>query len=183
MTLGRSAHDNAVSMITQFEPLDDEQDQHRQDVVAYLRTHADALHRDCRPDHVTASALVLSKDGQRVLLDLHRKVRMWLQFGGHVEAADGDLAETALREAREESGIAQLSLWSPQPVRIDVHPAPCGARNHLDVQFVAWCDPDLDPSPSAESHDVRWFDVDALPQPTDAAVEALVATGVRCLAQ
>ena len=183
MTQERSPHGSALRLLGEFKPLDDEQDRNRRDVVAYLLAHADGLHRDCRPDHVTASAIVLSKDGRKVMLDLHRKVQLWLQFGGHVEPSDVDLAEAALREAREESGITQLSLWSTQPVRIDVHPAPCGARNHLDVQFVAWCDSDLEPTPSAESHDVRWFDVDLLPRPTDDAVEALVAAGVRCLSQ
>ena len=87
----------------------------------------------------------------------------------------------ALREATEESGIDGLLLIGAAPVRLDAHPAPCRpgrARRHLDVQFVAVAPPEARPRVSAESHDVRWFDVDALPSGTDASVRALVGAAV-----
>ena len=65
--------------------------------------------RTCRPGHVTGSAWVLSHDGQRCLLVHHAKLDRWLQPGGH---ADGEvaIAEVALREVREETGLADLEL-------------------------------------------------------------------------
>ena len=39
----------------------------------------------CYPDHLTASTLVLSADGRRVLLTLHAKAQRWFQLGGHCE--------------------------------------------------------------------------------------------------
>jgi len=176
-----AAHRRARQALLDY--TDDEPDQQRlrEEFLAVLSAHDDALSRTGRPDHLTASALVLSPDADRVLLDLHRKVGRWLQFGGHVELGDPDLAGTALREAREESGIDALSLVSTRPVRLDRHPAPCSpgrARDHLDVQFVAVASPDARPRASAESHDVRWFPVRALPEPTDDSVRVLVAAAV-----
>ncbi|WP_250444691.1 NUDIX domain-containing protein [Actinotalea sp. C106] len=36
------------------------------------------------------------------------KGQFWVQVGGHLEAGDGSVAEVALHEAREESGVDGL---------------------------------------------------------------------------
>lgn len=174
-------HADAVALLKGLRPADQRQDLLRRDFLAVLNTHPDATHRHARPDHLTAGALVLQADRSHVLLDLHGKVGRWLQFGGHVESDDTTLAGTALREAREESGIGdQLQLASSRPLRLDRHAAPCasGATYHLDVQFLAVCDGRPPPTVSDESHDVRWFGVTELPDDTDASVRALVSAAL-----
>jgi 8-oxo-dGTP pyrophosphatase MutT (NUDIX family) len=147
--------------------------------LEHLTTVTDAVWRSGRPDHLTASALVLSPDRRRVLLDLHGKVGRWLQFGGHLEPGDGSVADAALREAREESGIDTLELVGGGPARLDRHPAPCSgaARDHLDVQWVAIAPTGAEPCASNESITVAWWDVDALPD-TDDSVRRLLATAL-----
>lgn len=153
----------------------------RDEFVSYAATHPDAWSRAGRPDHLTASALVLDASRSRVLLGLHGKVGLWLQFGGHLEVGDDTLAAAALREAVEESGIADLHLRSRDPLRLDRHAAPCAhdAGDHLDVQFVAVAPEGAQPHVSEESLDVRWFDVRRLPHDTDDGLRRLVrdATG------
>jgi len=122
----------------------------------------DGLRRTARPDHVTASAVVLDPSGATVLLVLHRKVGLWLQPSGHVDDGDASLAAAAVREATEETGVAGLAA-DAVPVRLDRHPAPCGARHHLDVQFLVRAPRRASPVVSEESLAVRWWPVDALP--------------------
>ncbi len=152
----------------------------RQDFLAHARTYELPDDRDCLPDHVTASALVVSSTDDAVLLCWHRKVDLWLQFGGHVERGDASLADAALREAREESGLLDLTLRSPVPTRLDRHGAPCSAkaRHHLDVQFTAVVAGQPTPTVSEESYDVRWFPANQLPDLTDDAVRTLVAASL-----
>jgi 8-oxo-dGTP pyrophosphatase MutT (NUDIX family) len=130
--------------------------------------------RDCRPDHLTASTLVLSHDRSRVLLTLHAKARQWFQLGGHCEPGDQTLAAAAAREAAEESGLAGLRL-DPVPVQLSEHRVPfCGPdgdTHHLDVRFLAVAAPDAAHAVSEESLDVRWWPVDALPDPEPDLVE------------
>jgi 8-oxo-dGTP pyrophosphatase MutT (NUDIX family) len=110
---------------------------------------------------------VLSADHSQVLLTLHAKAGRWFQLGGHCEPGDGSLGEAALREATEESGVAGLVL-DPVPVHLDEHEVSfCGAPglvHHLDVRFLAVAPADAVPTVSAESTDVRWWPVDALPR-------------------
>jgi 8-oxo-dGTP pyrophosphatase MutT (NUDIX family) len=172
-----SLHEDAVEILTEYQPADTQQKALREEFLAYLAARPDALSRDARPDHLTGSAIVVSADGARVLLNLHAKARKWLQFGGHAEPDDDSLAETALRETREESGIDELYLL-PGIVLIDKHPAPCGADHHLDVMYVAIAPPDAHEHVSDESISLGWFDPHAMPEPTDDAVRRLAAAAV-----
>ena len=174
-----------VAELASWVPPDGTQASLRAAFLAHASEHADATDRRCRPDHLTASVLVMNRDGSRVLLGLHRKVGLWLQFGGHIEPADASLRAAGLREAQEESGIAALSLVGDQPVQLDRHTAPCApdARNHLDMEFLAIADDAAVPRVSDESIDVRWFASDSLPNDTDQAVRRMVAASRQLLVQ
>ncbi|MGV8858147.1 NUDIX hydrolase [Rhodoglobus sp.] len=126
---------------------------------------SDVLKRDGGPEHVTASCFVFSPDFERVLLCFHRKGQFWVQFGGHIEPQDASVADAALREAREESGITDLTLRSDVIADLDRHELHGGfaCAAHWDVGFVAVAAPDVDFAASEESEDVRWFPTNALP--------------------
>ena len=169
--------DDARSVLDSWSAPDDEQDRLRELYAAHTRTYADAMSRECHPDHLTASAIIFSADHQRVLLTLHRIIKRWLQTGGHCEPDDPTLAEAALREGREESGIPDLVI-DPVPVLLSRHEVPCGPvrpAHHLDVQYVAVAPEQAQHVISDESDDLAWFGVDALPAETDESVRALIA--------
>ena len=159
-------HVDALQLLSDWRSPDDRQEALRREYVAHLTAHPDGMLRSCRPDHVTASTLVLDPTAERVLLTLHVKAGQWFQLGGHTEPADLTLAGAALREAVEESGISTLTL-DPVPVQLDAHEVPfCGGQSgtrHLDVRFVAVAPPGARAVVSDESTDVRWWPVDALP--------------------
>ncbi|WP_236553558.1 NUDIX hydrolase [Rathayibacter sp. VKM Ac-2803] len=139
----------------------------RDEYLGFLAARgASALERDGGPEHLTASCFVLSPGLDRVLLCFHRKGRFWVQLGGHVEPGDASLADAALREAREESGVADLRLLGHLPVDIDRHGLGSGfgrCSTHWDVGYAAVADPDAPVAVSDESDDVAWWPVDALP--------------------
>jgi 8-oxo-dGTP pyrophosphatase MutT (NUDIX family) len=114
--------------------------------------------------HITASAWVLSPDGNAALLTHHRKLGRWFQPGGHVED-DATIQEAALREAREESGIADLRLLSEAIFDVDVHliPARKGEPEHwhYDVRFLIQAGT-REFAVGQESLDLAWRDLDAL---------------------
>jgi 8-oxo-dGTP pyrophosphatase MutT (NUDIX family) len=176
-------HADAVRLLTAYAPVGEQQEALRRAYLAHLNANSNGTRRECLPDHLTASALVVDPEGDRVLLGLHAKAKLWLQMGGHIEDGDDSLARAALREATEESGIDGLRLWSDLPVHLDRHAAPCSpaARNHLDVQFLAIAPPSAEPVISPEQLDLRWCPFDALAEPTDGGVRRLVAAAKEAL--
>ncbi len=136
----------------------------RDEVLAFVDAHPDALNRSCAPGHLTGSALVVDPVSSVVLVLFHTKLQRWLQPGGHADG-DGELAGVALREATEETGIEGLRV-DPDPLDIDIHRvAPPGddPHDHLDVRFLVVAPPGALPVGNHESEGLRWVDVDALP--------------------
>ncbi|WP_371662472.1 NUDIX hydrolase [Streptomyces sp. NBC_00280] len=144
-------HGNAVQVLEKYE---DQRDL-RQVYLDHLEGHPDGMWKACEDGHITASALVVDPEREQVLLTLHKKLRMWLQMGGHCEPGDDTLAGAALREATEESGIPSLRLLQSAPVRLDRHHTPCAW--HLDVQYAAVAPRGAVEAISDESLDLRWF--------------------------
>lgn len=169
-------HADALALLESWRAPHDGQERLRERYVAHLRAQPDGMTRSCVPDHITASTVVLNEDGSAVLLTLHAKARRWFQFGGHCEPEDTSVAGAALREATEESGLAGLAL-DPEPVQLSEHAVPfCGDTgdvHHLDVRFVAVAPAGAEHAVSEESLDVRWWPVDALPDPEPDLVEAI----------
>lgn len=142
--------------------------------------HRECFERTCRPGHVTGSAWILSHDRQRCLLVHHRKLGRWLQPGGH---ADGqtNVAEVALREAEEETGLTKLHFAQTNgkvvPLDVDVHQIPArvdgkgneieSAHEHHDIRFLLVATTDQPLVLSDESHDLRWFTKEELHEVTD----------------
>lgn len=153
-------------MLTAWRPDDARQQALRTRYLDHLTAYDDAMDRVCFPAHLTASTLVVDESGEHVLLTLHAKARRWFQFGGHCEDGDATLADAALREAQEESGIADLRLL-PGPVQLDAHDVdfchPGGTVAHLDVRYLAVAPAAARHATSAESLDVRWWRIDELP--------------------
>lgn len=157
---------DALSVLRAWTPPTAAQARLCEEYVDHLVAHPDGVRRECLPDHITAGTVVLSADGSRVLLNLHRKAREWFAFGGHCEPGDRALADVALREAREESGLSELD-FDPTPVHLSDHAVPfchpSGTVRHLDVRYAARAVPGHEPAVSDESLELAWFDLTALP--------------------
>ena len=110
-------------------------------------------------------------DRSRVLLLYHAKLRKWLPPGGHIEPNELP-DEAAVREVREEAGIevrlvgekalpveSPRQLIVPRGVQLETI-----APGHEHIDFVYFAVPvgDTTLKKNRESHDIGWFDREAL---------------------
>jgi 8-oxo-dGTP pyrophosphatase MutT (NUDIX family) len=141
---------------------------------AFIAAHEDCLLRTCRPGHLTGSAWIVSPDHQSVLLVHHRKLGRWLQPGGHADG-EADLFRVALREAREETGLATFETLPggvpPAPLDLDIHEIPPHggepAHLHLDVRFLLVASPGEVAQASEESAAIAWVPRERLGEVSD----------------
>jgi 8-oxo-dGTP pyrophosphatase MutT (NUDIX family) len=124
----------------------------------FLHTHANAFERSNTAGHFTGSCWLVSADGARVLLMHHRKLDRWLQPGGHADG-DTDLARVALREAQEETGVADLCVEGGI-FDIDRHCITARADEaehwHYDVRYVVRAGKDECFTINQESRALTW---------------------------
>lgn len=101
--------------------------------------------------HLTGSAVVTGPLG--VLLHRHRRLGLWLQPGGHIDAGEDPLA-AAVRETWEETGVRAAPVTT-RLLHVDCHDA--GTHRHLDLRFHLDGGTVAPAPPPGESQDVRWF--------------------------
>ncbi len=175
--------DTARALIEAYLPRDEDQARFRREMLAFIDEHpCDAHLRTCAPGHLTASALVIDSTRTRALLTHHRKLNRWLQLGGHCDG-DSNLPAVALREAREESGIAGLVI-DPRLFDLDIHPIPARAGEaehlHLDARFVVHAPQAAREVASDESQRLAWVAASELDQlDVDESVRRLFRLALR----
>ncbi|HKS49702.1 MAG TPA: NUDIX domain-containing protein [Amycolatopsis sp.] len=172
-----------ADLLSRYHPREAAEDADVSRVRELVATAEDPWHRSI-PLHVTASAVVVHPESRRVLLRWHRRQRAWLQVGGHGDPGETDPLEVALREGREETGLADLVPW-PDAALVHVAIVPVRAsgkepaHEHADVRFVlATAGPDA-ARPEKPGAPLRWL---TLPEAHELAAvpnlrETLARTG------
>jgi 8-oxo-dGTP pyrophosphatase MutT (NUDIX family) len=152
------SRESLLKKLKRYTPSTTEKDVIKKNMILFIESDKNCFDRNNYYGHITASAWLTSQDN-RVLLTHHRKLKKWLQLGGHCDNQT-DIVKAALKEAIEESGIDNITLRTDEIFDIDIHTIP--AHNlepehyHFDVRFhfdtfeTAY-------KVSEESYDLRWF--------------------------
>jgi len=148
-----------IEQLQAYMPYDELEEKHRDRILQFLAEYDNNFRRSNLHGHITGSALLLNKDKTKVLLNHHRKLNMWMQFGGHADG-DADILGVAIREAQEESGIEDIIPVDDSIFDLDVHAIP-QAKNgepehfHYDIRYFL-CTPEANYSVSKESISMKW---------------------------
>ena len=151
--------------LERYLPWNEQEERDRAEILRRLRSGEELYGRDNASAHLTASAWVVSPDRTQVLMAYHNLYDSWSWLGGHADG-DRDLLAVALREVREESGLAEVrpvspAIYSVEILTVDGHEkrgAYVSSHLHLNVTYLLEADPALPVRKKEdENRAVAWF--------------------------
>ena len=154
-----------LDKLRRYTPINPAEIESRRRIIQFVESTPECFNRSHLPGHITGSAWLIDESAGRVLLTHHRKLDKWLQLGGHCDG-DADVLNVALKEAVEESGIADITAVSSDIFDLDVHPIPArgdvAEHLHYDIRFLCRIHGDHTYLISDESHELAWLTPDAI---------------------
>lgn len=156
---------NLITLLESYPPFDPAEGRAVARALNLLESVPECYHRHEMRGHITGSALLLSRDGTKTLMNHHGFLQTWLHFGGHSDG-DEDTFGVASRELTEESGIQDFESVFDGLFDLDVHPIPENPRkneaahDHYDCLYLFRCTGSEDFVLSEESGELRWMTPD-----------------------
>ncbi len=136
----------------------------------YLADYKEDFYTRKAPVHATASAFVMNRDLTKVLFAYHKIYDSYAWLGGHADG-ETDLLAVALREAKEESSLAEVLPYSHIPVSVRLLPVRSHVKRgeqvpehfHLDVCFCLIAEESSKIAPKTdENTSVAWLNAEKL---------------------
>ncbi|MFN0118372.1 MAG: NUDIX hydrolase [Elusimicrobiota bacterium] len=154
-----------LSLLNKYQPIDESDLAHKTKIIHFVENEPDCFKKSLLKGHVTGSAWVVDPSHHKVLLTLHKKLKKWLQLGGHADG-ESDLLQVAIREAQEESGLEKIFPISTEIFDLDIHLIPSRQQEpehfHYDIRFMLEASQPELIKKSSESIDLRWIDIERL---------------------
>ena len=149
-----------LQLLANYNPPSPEEIKHKDDIIDFVKRNEQCFERDLQHGHITASAWLLNKTGDKALLTHHKKLNKWIQLGGHCDG-DPNVLNVAIREVQEESDIKNIKPIHDQIFDIGVHFFQ-GSINeekhyHYDIRFLLQAQGDEEIKISSESNDLKWI--------------------------
>ena len=120
------------------------------------------------PIHVTASGIVVGRRG--TVLHRHKRLGIWMQPGGHIDAGERPEDSGAARGDRRARSGGRASLDGSGACSTSMSTRPRTRHTHLDLRYLL-LGADTDPMPLPdESPDARWCSWDEALQMADPAL-------------
>ena len=150
--------------IAAYTPCCEQERADRELMLRFARAHPDGLLRSNLTGHFTAAAWIVNPARDRVLFCYHNIYRSWSWVGGHADG-ESDLAAVALREAREETGVAGRpaleGVFSLEILTVDGHERRgvyVPSHLHYNLTYLVEADETAPLRVKAdENSGVRWF--------------------------
>lgn len=105
--------------IKNYKPSNGQEACDREQMLRYMEHNTDCLVRENKTAHFTASVWTVNPARTKTLMVYHNIYNSWSWIGGHADGSE-DLRSVALRELREETGVANAVLVSPEIFSLEI---------------------------------------------------------------
>ena len=151
--------------IKNYIPANEQEQNDKEQMLAFMQTNDNCLTRENTVAHFTTSIWTVNKERTKTLMVYHNIYNSWSWIGGHADGVE-NLAEVALRELQEETGVKNARLvsdeiFSIETLTVDGHIkkgkyVPC--HLHFNVTYLAEADEAEDLVVNEdENQAVKWF--------------------------
>ena len=160
-----TAKENLLRQIREYRPYNEQEERDKNLIFQWIEQHEDAFSRENTVAHVTASAWMVNKDRSKVLMVYHNIYNSWSWLGGHADG-ETDLLSVAIREVKEEAGIAHVqpvseNIFSLESLTVDGHVKKgkyISSHLHLNITYLLETDSEEDVRIKAdENSGAAWF--------------------------
>lgn len=154
-----------IENIKNYKPFNEQEEMDKFLILDWIMKNENAFSRENTVAHMTASAWVVNKDRNKVLMVYHNIYNSWSWLGGHADG-ETDLLAVALREVKEEAGITNVhpvseEIFSMESLTVDGHVKKgryVSSHLHLNITYLLEADSEECVSIKAdENSGVAWF--------------------------
>lgn len=153
--------------IDKYIPFNEQEEKDKEYFLRFINTFDDILTRNNIFGHLTASAFVVNKNRNKMVVVYHIINDGWIYPGGHADG-ESDLLSVAIREVEEETGlkteVLDNGIYAIQANSVNPHIKNgkfVSAHTHFDVIYLLEAD---DTTPLVfredESKGVKWISFD-----------------------
>lgn len=156
--------------LEKYVPYNEQEEVDKEVMLSYINNFDNVLTRENQYGHFTSSAFVLNKERTKILMAYHKIYDSWAWVGGHSDG-DSDLLHVAMKEAKEETGIKNVTpisenIYSLEIITVNGHEKRgkyVASHVHLNVTYL------LEADESEEIHikedensGVKWIPIDKI---------------------
>lgn len=159
---------NLYEQILNYVPYDEKEALDKEVMLKFISSTEDVLTRENQIAHMTASAWIINKNRDKVLMIYHNIYDSWAWVGGHADG-DEDLLHVIKKEIEEETGIKSAKLledkiYGLNIVSVDDHIKRGKLVNshlHMDVEYLFEADEnEVLKIKEDENSGVKWVPID-----------------------
>lgn len=105
--------------IKSYAPVNEQEEQDREVMLRFMEYSENYLERKNKVAHFTTSIWTVNRERTKTLLVYHNIYDSWTWIGGHADGEE-DLRAVALRELREETGVKNAVLITPDLASLEI---------------------------------------------------------------
>ena len=155
---------NLREQIKNYKPFDEQEEKDKEQFLNFIDTFDDVLTRNNILGHFSASAFVVNKERNKMVVVYHNIFDGWIYPGGHADG-ENNLLGVAIREVQEETGLTVKtlddSIFSIQSAPIKGHIKKgkyVSSHIHFDVVYLLEADEnEILTFREDESKGVKWI--------------------------